>query len=65
MGDQTFHCGRKHCCRYCLQVFSTVEILKLHIEDSFKVETKQRIIKPEKEEYDKFKIYEREIIRFF
>ena len=35
--DHTLHHKRKHFCRYCLQVFSAEEILKLHIKDCFKV----------------------------
>ena len=31
MYDHTLHHGRKHFCCYCLQAFSTDEILKLHI----------------------------------
>ena len=35
--------GRKHICHYCLQAFSTEETLKCHINDSFKVNGKQKI----------------------
>ena len=35
-------------CRYCLQAFSTEEILKSHIKDCFKVNGKKRIIIPKK-----------------
>ena len=59
------HHGRKHFCRYCLQAFSTEEILKRHIKACFKINGKQRIVMPEKEEYVKFKNYERETNSLF
>ena len=37
MYDHTLHRGRKHFCRYCLQAFGTVEKLKCHIKDCFKI----------------------------
>ena len=48
-------------CHYCLQAFSTEEILKHHIKDCFKINGKQRIIMPKKGEYDKFKNDERKM----
>ena len=33
---------RKHFCRYCLQAFSTEEILERHIKDCLKVNGKQK-----------------------
>ena len=60
MYDHTLHRERKNFC-YCLQVFSTEEILKCHIKDCFKVNGKQRIIMPKQDEYVKFKNYAREI----
>ena len=59
--DRTLHRGRKHFCGYCLKVFSTEEILNCHIKDCFKMNDKQRIIRPKKGEYIKFKNYERKI----
>ena len=47
--------------RYCLQTFSTEEILKHHIKDCFKINDKQKIIMPKKVEYVRFKNYERKI----
>ena len=47
---------KKHFCRYCLQTFSTEEILKCHIKDCFKINGKQRIIMLKKVDYAKFKI---------
>ena len=48
-------------CRYFLQTLSTEEILKFHIKDCFKINSKQRITMPKKGEYVKFKNYERKI----
>ena len=61
MYDHTLHHGRKHFCCYCLQAFSTEEILKHHIKDCFKVNGKQRIIMPKKDKHVKFKNRERKI----
>ena len=58
MYDHSLHRGRKHFCRYCLQAFSTEELLISHIKDCFKVNGKQRIIMPKKGEYVTFKNYE-------
>ena len=55
MYDYTSHRGRKHFCRYCLQSFSTEEILKCHIKDCFKINSKQRIIMHKKGEYVRFR----------
>ena len=54
MYDHKLHHGKKH---YCLQAFSTEEILKRRIKDCFKINGKQRIIMPGKGEYVKFKNY--------
>ena len=43
MYDHIQHGGRKHFCRYCLEAFSTKEILKCHINDCFKINGKKRI----------------------
>ena len=50
-----------HFCRFCLQAFSTEEILKRQIKDCFKINGKQRITMHIKGEYVKFKNYERKI----
>ena len=55
----TLHRGRKHFCRFCLQAFSTEEILKRHIKDFFKIIGKQRIKFPKKGEYVKFENFEK------
>ena len=61
MYDFGLHRGKKHFCRYCLQAFSTEEILKRHIKDCFKTNSKQKIIMLEKSEYVRFKYYEQKI----
>ena len=40
MYDHTLHHAKKYFCRYCLQAFSTKEILKRHIKDCYKVKDK-------------------------
>ena len=37
MYDHNLHDGRKYSCWFCLQSFSTKEILKLHIKDFFEI----------------------------
>ena len=59
MNDHTLPRGRKHFCCYCLQGFSTKEILKCHVNDCFKVNGKQRIRMAKKSV--RFKNYERKI----
>ena len=59
--DHTLHPGRKHLCSYCLQAFSTEEIIKRHLKDCFKSNGKQIIILPKKDGYVKFKNSERKI----
>ena len=61
MYDKILYPERKHFCRYCLKAFSTEEILKSHIKDCFKINGTQRIIMPKKDEYVKFRKYERRI----
>ena len=41
MYDRTLHRGKKHFCGYCLQAFSTKEILKCHINNCFKINSKK------------------------
>ena len=52
---------KKHSYRYCLQTFNTEKILKLHINDCFKINSKQIIQMPKEGEYVKFKNYERKV----
>ena len=54
MHDHSLHHERKHFCRYCLHAFITEEILKR--QDCFKINGKQTIKLPIKDEYVKFKI---------
>ena len=51
MYDHTLHHAEKHFCPYCLQVFSTEEILKRYIKECFKINGKKRIIMPKKVKY--------------
>ena len=37
MYGHTLHRGKKHFCYYCLQAFSTEEILKRHIKTALKL----------------------------
>lgn len=46
--NQTLHRNRKHFCRYCLQSFSTAEMLKRHTNDCCKVNGEQRIKMPKR-----------------
>ena len=61
MYDHTLDHGKKHFCIYCLQAFSTEEMLKRHIKDCYKISGKQRIIMPKKSEFVQYKNYERKI----
>ena len=56
MYDHMLHCDEIHFCRYCLQAFSTEEILKRHMKDCFKINGKQKIMMSKKDESIKFKI---------
>lgn len=67
MYDHTLHCGRKHFCCYCLQAFSTTEILKCHMNDCFKINGKHMIKMPKKDKYKRkiespFMIYAESIL---
>ena len=61
MYNHTLHRTKKHFCRYCLQAFSTEEILKCYIKDYFKTNGKQKILMPKKADYVKYKNYETKI----
>ena len=60
MYDHTLHREKNHFCRYCLQAFSTEEILKSHINDCSKINSKQVILMPKEDKYVKSKNYEKE-----
>ena len=51
---------KKQFYRYCLQAFSTEEILKHHFKVYFKINGKQKIITPIKSEYIKFNNFEKQ-----
>ena len=59
MYDHTLHRGRKHFCRYCLHDFNAEKIVKDHVKEFFKINDKQSIIMPKKDNYVKFKNYEK------
>ena len=59
--NYTSNHGKKYFCRYCLQAFSTEEILKHHIKYCFRINSKQRIIMSIKRDYVKFNNKERKI----
>ena len=46
---------------YCLRGFIAEEILKRHIKDCFKINSKQTIKMPKKRDYVKFKNFERKM----
>ena len=55
----------KFFCHYCLQSFSTAEILKLNIKDRFKINTKQKITMRKRADNVKFKTCQRKIKSLF
>ena len=57
MYNHTLHRRRNQFCCYCLQAFTTEEILKYHTKDCFIMNDKQKIIMLRKGEYVKFKNY--------
>ena len=59
--DHTLRRERQHFCRYCLQTFSTEEILKRQIKDWFRINDTQSINMPKKFEYVRLKNFERKI----
>ena len=56
MYDHSLHRGRKRFCCYCLHAFITEQVLKHHVKDFFKINGKQNIKLPKKDEYVKFRI---------
>ena len=61
MYDHTLHHEGKHFWCYCLQAFSTEEMLKCHINDCFEINGKQRIKVPKEDGYVIFKHFKRKI----
>ena len=64
MYNDTLHHRKTHFCCYCLQAFSTEEILKCHIKECYKMNGQQKIIMSQNDEYVKFKNYGRRIMSF-
>ena len=50
MYNQSKHKERKHFCMYCLQCFSSIEILDAHRKDCIVINGKQAIKMPNKDE---------------
>ena len=50
MYDRSLHRGRKHFYRYCLHAFITEKNLKHRVKDFFKINCKQTINMPKKDE---------------
>ena len=65
MYDHSLNRGRKHLCRYCLQAFTSEEILKRYIKGCFRINDKETIKMPKKGEYVIFKNFERKIKLLF
>ena len=61
MHNQTLHLDRKHFCHYCLQYFTTAQILERHVNNSFEINGKQMMKMDKKGETVKFKNYTRKI----
>ena len=61
MYDHAFYCRRKHFYRYCLQAFSTPELLKSYIDDCLKINGKQMIKMLKSHEYVIVENYERKL----
>ena len=59
--DHTLHRGKKTFLPLLFRAFSTEKISKSHIKDYLKINSKQRIVMPKKDEYVKFKNYERNV----
>ena len=60
MYDHTLHHGKNFCC-YCLQAFSTKEILRCHVKHCFKTSGKKSIKMFQKGEYVRLKNYGRKL----
>ena len=55
MYNRSLHRGKKHFCGYCLETFSTEEIVKSDVNDCFKINGKQLIQMLKEGEYIKLK----------
>ena len=65
MYDDTSHRGRKHFRCYCLQAFSTEEILKRHNKDCVNIIGKQWILMSKKGKYVRPKLLEKNKVTIF
>ena len=65
MYNQTLHHDRKHFCSYCLQSFTTAQILERHVNDCFEITRKQMIKMAKNGETFKFKNSSRKIKSLF
>ena len=61
----TLNTGRKNFCYHCFQAFSTSEILKIDVNDYFKINGEQIVQMSKKGEYVRFKNYGNKIKSFF
>ena len=61
MYNQTLHRVRKRFCRYCLQFFSTAQILKKDLHHCFEINGKQIMKMAKRDETVKFKNHTRKI----
>ena len=59
--DHTLYCGRKHFCCYCLQAFSTNEILNVRFKIALKLMVIKMIKRHKKGEHVQFKNFVRGI----
>ena len=59
MYDDTLYRERKYFCCHCLQACSIAEILKRHLNNCFKINSKQMIKMSKKGEYVRFQNSER------
>ena len=59
--DHTLTWWTQHFCFYCLQAFSTADTLKIHVNDCFKINSKQMIKMPKRAKYVRLQNCERKI----
>ena len=61
MYNQTLHHDRKNVCDYCLQSFTTSEIIETHVNDFYEINCKQTIKMAKRRKNLKFKNYSKNI----
>ena len=59
--DYTLPWWTQHFCCYCLQAFSTADTLKIHVNDCFKINSKQMIKMPKRAKYVRLQNCKRKI----